>query len=41
MDRPMVIEIDHTEEKVRTRLSFLDDMMSGSLVAPKKIEIMR
>jgi protein disulfide-isomerase len=36
MDLPMVIEIVDTEEKVKTLLPFLDDMMGGGLVTLEK-----
>ena len=39
MDLPMVIEIVDTEEKVKTLLPFLDDMMGGGLVTLEKIKV--
>ncbi len=39
MDLPMVIEIVDTEEKVRTLLPFLDEMISGGLVTLEKIKV--
>ena len=39
MDLPMVIEIVDTEEKVKTLLPFLDDMMGGGLVILEKIQV--
>src|SRR4029450_8392274 len=39
MDLPMVIEIVDTEEKVKTMLSFLDEMMGGGLVTLEKIKV--
>ena len=39
MDLPMVIEIVDTEEKVKTMLPFLDEMMGGGLVTLEKIKV--
>src|SRR5947207_15654945 len=39
MDLPMVIEIVDTEEKVKTLLPFLDEMMGGGLVTLEKIKV--
>lgn len=39
MDLPMVIEIVDTEEKVKTLLPFLDQMMGGGLVTLEKIKV--
>src|SRR5205814_7760731 len=39
MDLPMVIEIVDTEEKVKTLLPFLDDMMGGGLVTLENIKV--
>jgi uncharacterized protein len=39
MDLPMVIEIVDTEEKVKTFLPFLDEMMGGGLVTLEKIKV--
>jgi PII-like signaling protein len=39
MDLPMVIEIVDTEEKVKTILPFLDEMMGGGLVTLEKIKV--
>jgi PII-like signaling protein len=39
MDLPMVIEIVDTEEKVKTFLPLLDEMMGGGLVTLEKIKI--
>jgi uncharacterized protein len=39
MDLPMVIEIVDTEEKVKSLLPFLDDMMGGGLVTLEKIKV--
>jgi len=41
MDLPMVIEIVDTEEKVKTMLPFLDEMMGGGLVTLEKIKVIR
>ena len=35
----MVIEIVDTEEKVKTMLPFLDEMMGGGLVTLEKIKV--
>src|SRR5947207_11212996 len=39
MDLPMVIEIVDTEEKVKTFLPLLDEMMGGGLVTLEKIKV--
>ena len=39
MDLPIVIEIVDTEEKVKTLLPFLDEMMGGGLVTLEKIKV--
>lgn len=39
MDLPMVIELVDTEEKVKTLLPFLDEMMGGGLVTLEKIKV--
>lgn len=39
MDLPMVIEIVDTEEKVRSFLPLLDEMMGGGLVTLEKIKV--
>jgi PII-like signaling protein len=39
MDLPMVIEIADTEEKVRTMLPHLEEMMNGGLVTLEKIQV--
>jgi uncharacterized protein len=39
MDLPMVIEIVDTEEKVKTILPLLDEMMGGGLVTLEKIKV--
>ncbi len=39
MDLPMVIEIVDTEEKVKTLLPHLDEMMNGGLVTLEKIKV--
>ena len=39
MDLPMVIEIVDTEDKVKTMLPFLDEMMGGGLVTLEKIKV--
>jgi PII-like signaling protein len=39
MDLPMVIEIVDTEEKVKTLLPFLDEMMGGGLVTLEKVKV--
>lgn len=41
MDLPMVIEIVHTEENVKTLLPHLDKMMGGGLVTLEKIKVVR
>ncbi len=40
-DLPMVIEIVDTEEKVKTILPFLEEMMGGGLVTLEKIKVIR
>jgi hypothetical protein len=39
MDLPMVIEIVDTEEKVKSLLPFLEQMMGGGLVTMEKIKV--
>ncbi len=39
MDLPLVIEIVDTEEKVKTLLPFLDQMMGGGLVTLEKVKV--
>ena len=39
MDLPIVIEIVDTEEKVRSPLPFLDEVMNGGLVTLEKIKV--
>jgi PII-like signaling protein len=39
MDLPMVIEIVDTEEKVKSFLPLLDEMMGGGLVTLEKIKV--
>ncbi|MBA2435649.1 MAG: DUF190 domain-containing protein [Verrucomicrobiota bacterium] len=39
MDLPIVIEIVDTEEKVKTLLPILDEMMGGGLVTLEKIKV--
>ncbi len=39
MDLPIVIEIVDTEEKVKSLLPFLDEMMNGGLVTLEKIKV--
>src|SRR5947207_6786221 len=39
MDLPMVIEIVDTEEKVKTLLPFLDDMMGGGLAILEMMKV--
>ena len=39
MDLPIVIEIVDTEEKVKTLLPFLDEVMGGGLVTLEKIKV--
>ena len=39
MDLPMVIEIVDTEEKVKSLLPFLEQMMDGGLVTMEKIKV--
>lgn len=39
MDLPIVIEIVDSEEKVKTMLPFLDQMMGGGLVTLEKIKV--
>jgi PII-like signaling protein len=41
MDLPMVIEIADTEEKVKSLLPHLDEMMGGGLVTMEKIRVIR
>ena len=41
MDLPMVIEIVDTEEKVKSFLPHLDQMMGGGLVTMEKIKVIR
>jgi hypothetical protein len=41
LDLPMVIEIVDTEEKVKTLLPFLDDVMGGGLVTMEKVKVIR
>jgi uncharacterized protein len=39
MDLPIVIEIVDAEDKVKTMLPFLDEMMGGGLVTLEKIKV--
>jgi PII-like signaling protein len=39
MDLPMVIEIVDTDEKVKSFLPYLDEMMNGGLVTMEKIRV--
>jgi PII-like signaling protein len=39
MDLPIIIEIVDTQEKVKTLLPFLDEMMGGGLVTLEKIKV--
>jgi PII-like signaling protein len=39
MDLPMVIEIVDTEEKVKTLLPFLNEVMGGGLVTLEKVKV--
>ena len=39
MDLPIMIEIVDTEEKVKSLLPFLDEMMNGGLVTLEKIKV--
>src|SRR5690242_14185183 len=41
LDLPMVIEIVDTEEKVKTLLPFLDEVMGGGLVTMEKVKVIR
>lgn len=40
IDLPLVIEIVDEEEKVRTLLPFLDEMMGGGLVTMEKVKVL-
>ncbi|MEO6871785.1 MAG: DUF190 domain-containing protein [Chthoniobacterales bacterium] len=40
VDLPLVIEIVDEEEKVRTLLPFLDEMMGGGLVTMEKVKVL-
>jgi uncharacterized protein len=40
IDLPLVIEIVDAEEKVRTLLPFLDEMMGGGLVTMEKVKVL-
>lgn len=39
MDLPILIEIVDSEDKVKTILPFLDEMMGGGLVTLEKIKV--